>query len=151
MRSIHQHHKNITKWLRSNRLNRQSFHRRSQSPLKLSPNKLADDPQIHDKGVRASDRGFLNLEWRDYLALLGWTSKQGVEAVGGVPAKLQAALTSLGIEATMWRDLVWNFKRYFGRASCAGSPESMAEDAHRTGKRFHRGQRKVRECFAAMS
>jgi len=122
------------------------------APLRLSPKTLADDPQVHAKGVRASDKGFLNLEWRDYLALLRWTSKQRVkETVGAVPAKLQAALTSLGIEATMWRDLVWNFKRYFGRASCAGSPESMAVDAQRTGKRFHRGQRKVRECFAAVS
>ena len=58
-----------------------------------------------------------------------------------MPAKLQAALTSLGIESTMWRELVWNFKRYFGCASRAGSPESMAVDAQRTGKRFHRGQR----------
>jgi hypothetical protein len=58
----------------------------------------------------------------------------GVDQVSGVPAKLQAALSSLGIEASMWRDLVWNFTRYFGRASCAGSPESMAADAARTGK-----------------
>ena len=122
------------------------------APLELSPKNLSDDPQVHAKGVRASDKGFLNLAWRDYLALLRWTSTQRVqEAVGAVPAKLQAALTSLGIESTMWRDLVWNFKRYFGCASCAGSPESMAVDAQRTGKRFHRGQRQVRECFAAVS
>ena len=121
------------------------------APLKLSTKKLADDPQVHGKGVRASDKGFLNLDWRDYLALLQWTSKQRIEeAVSAVPEKLQAALASLGIEASMWRDLVWNFKRYFGRASCAGSPESMAVDAQRTGKRFHRGQRQVRECFATI-
>ena len=119
------------------------------APLTLAPKSLADDPQVHSGGVRASDKGFLNLPWRDYLALLRWTSKQRLtEAVTEVPAKLQAALSSLGIESSMWRDLVWNFKRYFGRASCAGSPESMAADAARTGKRFHRGQRQVSECFA---
>jgi len=122
------------------------------APLTLSLKSLADDPQVHQGGVRASDKGFLNLPWRDYLALLRWTGEQRVkEAVTEVPAKLQAALSSLGIDASMWRDLVWNFKRYFGRASCAGSPESMAADAARTGKRFHRCQRLVSECFAGVS
>lgn len=121
------------------------------APLALSSRKLSDDPQVHKGGVRASDKGFLNLPWHDYLALLRWTSKQRIkESVGEVPAKLRAALTSLGIEASMWRDLVWNFKRYFGRASCAGSPDSMAADAARTGKRFHRCQRQVAECFASV-
>jgi hypothetical protein len=121
------------------------------APLTLSPKSLADDPQVHQGGVRASDKGFLNLPWRDYLALLRWTAKQRLqETVGEIPAKLEAALSSLGIEASMWRDLVWNFKRYFGQASCAGSPESMAADAARTGKRFHRGQRLVSECFAGV-
>ena len=119
------------------------------APLTMSA-KLAADPQVHKGGVRASDKGFLSLRWQDYLALLRWTSKQRVkEAVTELPAKLQSALSSLGIEASMWRDLVWNFKRYFGRASCAGSPNAMAADAARTGKRFHHGQRQASECFAA--
>ncbi len=118
------------------------------APMTLSAKSLADDPQVHQGGVRASDKGFLNLPWRDYLALLRWTGKQRLkEAVGEFPAKLQAALTSLGIEASMWRGLVWNFKRYFGRASCAGSPESMAADAAHTGKRFHRCQGQVFGVF----
>ncbi len=122
------------------------------APITLAPNSLAADPQVHQSGVRASDKGFLNLPWRDYLALLRWTSQQRLkEAMTEVPAKLQGALSALGIEASMWRDLVWNFKRYFGQASCAGSPESMAADAARTGKRFHRGQRQAAECFSAVS
>ena len=121
------------------------------APLSMSA-KLAEDPQVHQGGVRASDKGFLNLPWREYLALLRWTSQQrSKEGVTEVPAKLQSILTGLGIEASMWRDLVWNFKRYFGRASCAGSPEAMAADADRTGKRFHRGQRQASKCFAAAS
>jgi hypothetical protein len=48
----------------------------------------------------------------------------------------------------MWRDLVWEYKRYFGGSSCAAGPASMAADAERLGKRFHRGQRRIRECFA---
>ncbi len=121
------------------------------APLAMSP-KLAQEPQVHKGGVRASDKGFLNLPWQEYLALLRWTSKQrSKESATAVPAKLQSILEGLGIEASMWRDLVWDFKRYFGRASCAGSPESMAADAARTGKRFHRGQRQASECFTGTS
>jgi hypothetical protein len=55
----------------------------------MSP-KLAEDPQVHSGGVRASDKGFLNLPWREYLALLRWTSKQrSKEGLTEVPAKLQ--------------------------------------------------------------
>jgi hypothetical protein len=36
-------------------------------------------------------------------------------------------LVSLGIEGNMWCDLVWNFKRYFGR--CAGTPTSLHSTA----------------------
>jgi hypothetical protein len=122
------------------------------APLTLSAKDLANNPQVHTKGVRASDKGFLNLLWRDYWELLRWTGQQRMkESATNVPKALQGVLSSLGIEATMWRDLVWEFKRYFGKSSCAGSPEAMAADAARTGKSFHRGQRQSRACFAAAS
>ena len=121
------------------------------APLTMSP-KLAREPQVHKGAVRASDKGFLNLPWQVYLALLRWTSQQrSKESAAAVPAKLQSILVGLGKESSMWRDLVWDFKRYFGRASCAGISESMASDAARTGKRFHRGQRQASECFAGAS
>ncbi len=121
------------------------------APLTLSQKSASADPQVHRGGVRASDKGFLSLPWRDYLALLKWTGAQRAkEAVCEVPEKLKSALSSLGIEVSMWRDLVWNFKRYFGRGSCAGSPNSMAADAIRNGKRFHRGQRQASECFVGL-
>ena len=119
------------------------------SPLELESQTLAGDAQVHAGGLRASDKGFLNLSCSDYLSLLRWTARQRCqEAVASVPKRLQSVLTKLGIEATMWRDLVWNYKRYYGKSSCAGKPESMAADAERLGKRFHRGQRQVVACFA---
>ncbi|MEZ6120627.1 MAG: hypothetical protein R3C28_29175 [Pirellulaceae bacterium] len=111
---------------------------------------MSQDAEVHQQGVRASDKGFLNVDLETYLELLKWTAKQRVsESVKSVPQRLQALLSSLGIEANMWRDLVWNFKRYFGNSSCAGSPNSMAEHAESTGKRFHRGQRRAEPCFAS--
>ena len=120
------------------------------SPISLRANKLSQDPELHKRGIRASDKGFLNIDLDAYLELLKWTAKQRLaNAVKAVPKRLQALLSDLGIEASMWRDLVWNYKRYFGASSCAGSPSSMAEHAQATGKRFHRGQRQAKTCFVS--
>lgn len=117
------------------------------APLSLG-SKLASDPQVSRSGVRASDKGFLNLRWHDYLELLRWTAEP--KTAGGelpVPPAIGRQLSSLGIESSMWRDLVWNFKRYFGRSSRAGSPTAMSEDATRQQKAWYSGQRQVRPCF----
>ncbi len=121
------------------------------APLELSRRKLASDAEPHRGGLRASDTGFLSMSWQDYWALLRWTAQQKVkDAVAKVPKHLQGLLTKLGIEASMWRDLVWEYKRYFGTSSCAGRSESMAMDAERLGKSYHRGQASVRNCFASV-
>jgi hypothetical protein len=65
-----------------------------------------------------------------------------------VPRALAGTLATLGIDASMWRDLVWNWQRYFGKSSCAGRPESMQADAEQHGRRWHRGQRAAAACFA---
>ena len=120
------------------------------TPLTLAGGVLADDPQVHIDGFRASDKGFLQLNWQDYWSLLRWTASQGIVDSGAkVPERLASILASLGIDAAMWRDLVWNFKRYFGRSTCVGSSRSMSADAERNGKRWHRGQRLAQGCFAS--
>ena len=119
------------------------------APLKQSDRKTAEDPEVHRQGVRASDKGFLGLDWQQYLALLEWTAEQRSRGpVAKVPEELRGILGALGIEASMWRDLVWNYKRYFGRSTCAGSPSAMSADAQGSGKHHRSGQRLVRECFA---
>jgi hypothetical protein len=118
------------------------------APLTMDDAVLAQDAQPNTTGLRASDKGFLNMCWREYLELLSWTAKQPVKGfTEAVPEGLQPVLSRLGIDASMWRDLVWDFKKYFGKSSCAGSPRSMSADAERHGKRWHRGQAQVRECF----
>jgi REP element-mobilizing transposase RayT len=117
------------------------------APLTLGP-KLASDPELHGDGLRASDKGFLNISLEKYLALLRWTARQRSPSESGeVPRALRETLTQLGIEASLWRDLVWNYKRYFGRSTCTGSRESMAADAQRHGKHHHHGQRHAAVCF----
>ncbi len=120
------------------------------APLTMDSSVLAKDAQASSSRLRASDKGFLSIRFREYVELLSWTAKQRIkELTEEVPESLKSVLSKVGIEASMWRDLVWNFKRYFGKSSCAGSPQSMSADAERHGKRWHRGQAQVRECFAS--
>ena len=120
------------------------------SPLTLRADRLSADAEPHRGGFRASDRGFLNVSLKDYLRLLRWTARQGVSGVASrVPAAVSRTLCELGIEASMWRDLVWNWQRYFGHSGCAGRPDSLREDAERHGRHWHRGQRAAAACFSA--
>ena len=114
-----------------------------------------DSNVFHLKGATHYLLTFLSLTWHEYVELLRWTAKQRISQTAGqaaekVPKPLGQVLSKLGIDASMWRDLVWGFKKYFGKSSCAGSPESMSADAQRNGKRWHRGQARVRACFAAV-
>ncbi|OYP38046.1 hypothetical protein [Rhodopirellula sp. MGV] len=118
------------------------------SPLRLKPDKLCDDAEIHAEGVRSSDRGFLNVDWEAYWELLRWTAKQSVDGMSAkVPKSLAKILGHFGIDVKMWRDLVWHWSKFFGKASCIGSPESMREHARQTGRQYHRGQAIAVACF----
>jgi hypothetical protein len=79
--------------------------------------------------VRASDKGFLTMSLKDHLSLLTWTgSNRPLLGKHSVPVEVEPILKQLGIDGSMWIDLVWRFKKYFG-GSAAGSPESLARDA----------------------
>ena len=124
------------------------------APLSLGKNASAEKPLVSRSGVRASDKGFLEMNVKDYLKLLRWTAKhrpQQLEVIErkDLPPSLRALVSRLGVDLKMWRDMVWNFQRYFGRSSCAGSPESMAMHAENSGRRWSHGQQKARECFVA--
>ncbi len=117
------------------------------APLRLK--QRAEDPEVHRGGVRASNKGFLGINLDDYLRLLRWTAKPTAESEPSqVPPSLQPLLSRLGIDLSMWRDLVWNFQRYFGRSCCAGSPDEMTAFAESTGRSWPSGYRGVAACFA---
>jgi REP element-mobilizing transposase RayT len=119
------------------------------APLSMNPNKLAGDAELHTKGFRGSDKGFLNVAWSDYKRLLRWTARQSLsEMTEKIPESLAKTIAAQGIDASMWRELVWNWPKYFGKTSCIGRPESMKADAERTGHHHHRGQSAAACCFA---
>jgi hypothetical protein len=104
----------------------------------------------HKQGLRASDKGFLSISLEDYLKLLDWTGRQGrPDKRGKIPADHLAILERVGLEGGMWCDLVWSFKKYFGRSRGAGSPDRMHEMAVMGDLSFHPGQRRSRACFAS--
>ena len=117
------------------------------SPLTI--NERANvSPQANTTGIRASDKGFLSLELRDYLTLLDWTGRQrGTVEKVDIPADLDPILKRIGIDGRMWADLVWRFKKYFGRSGAAGSPHSLKDSAAHNNRKFTRGQRAAAACF----
>ncbi|MEP3478178.1 MAG: hypothetical protein ABJZ55_02915 [Fuerstiella sp.] len=117
------------------------------APLAMS-DALAANPEVHSDGLRCSDRGFLNMTMKDYAKLLRWTSVR--EALGGqetVPKHVAAVLSKHGIESSMFKDLVWNWRRYFGRSTCAGKSENMKSHAEQQGRQYHSGQRQAAKVF----
>jgi len=103
-------------------------------------------PKPNREGVRASDKGFLPIDDKAYMKLLEWTGRQGrKDKPGKIPRHVAPILDQLGIEGSMWCDLVWNFRRYFG--SAAGRPESLKADAERRGRHWTVGQRSAAACF----
>lgn len=116
--------------------------------LTLHQDVLANNPQPHTDGLRASDKGFLSLDLAQYWELLRWTAQQTVAGASkDVPEHLAKCLAKMGIELSMWVDMALDLPKYFGRGSCIGSPAAMAAHASQTGKRWHRCQRQASVCF----
>lgn len=119
------------------------------SPLTMAKDKLADEPEVHRDGVRSSDKGFLHLSWKNYWALLRWTAQQATnDSKAEMPLVVRDVLTKVGIDVSMWRELVWDWQKYFGKNSCIGRPESVREHAATSGRHHYRGQASTAGCFA---
>ena len=82
----------------------------------------------------------------------GTTSRQRAGSLekAVVPKALEPILTRIGINGSMFIDLVWNFKKYFGRGNSAGSPNRLKENAESRGRKFSHGQRSAANCFVAI-
>jgi hypothetical protein len=89
------------------------------------------------------------MSFDEYRRLLEWTGRQKrSDKRGSIPEDYAPVLERVGIDAGMWCDLVWNFKKYFGKSRGAGSPDRMREMATSGGKKFQPGQKMARKCFA---
>ncbi|WP_413431585.1 transposase [Crateriforma spongiae] len=122
---------NTHQWERSRR-------RRSSgwlSPIEIDEKNDSVGPCVEPSGRRASSKGFLSVSLSRYLELLDWTGRQLREdKAGSIPDHLAPILTRIGVDAHGWCDVVTRFGRVFKRA--AGTPESLAAEAIRTGQRW---------------
>ena len=84
-----------------------------------------------------------------FVALLKWTGSHR-PSLGKPEAtpEVESILKRLGVEGSMWIDLVWKFKKYY-QGSAAGLPETLAQHAQEHQHRWRRGQRAVRGIFGA--
>ncbi len=99
-------------------------------------------------GLRASDKGFLSMRLSEYLTLLDWTGREGKDGKrGAIPSKLEPILERIGIDGTMWCDLVWSYSKYFGKSQATGRSENMQAEATRQGRAYLRGQATSRSFF----
>lgn len=122
------------------------------APMQLTKDELSSDPQVHQDGLRASDRGFLRMDVDSYLSLLRCTAKSPDMDPDGRDAEIaEQVLSEMSLDGEMWRDMVGNCKRYFASSSCMGSGEAMAAHAEKIGKRWHRGQRWQRRQQQALA
>ncbi len=84
----------------------------------------------------------------EYITLLDWTGREGREGKkGAIPKELAPILERIGIDGSMWCDLVWRYSKYFGKSKAVGSPEKLKSEAQQRGVAYIRGQVQCKDCF----
>jgi REP element-mobilizing transposase RayT len=106
-------------------------------------------PHGSKSGVRASDKGYLSITLPDYLTLLDWVSRQRAGALGKVvvPPEMEPILDRIGLNGNMMAHFVWDYKKYFGRSTCAGKPANMQQTATNNNRSYTHGQKKAAILF----
>jgi hypothetical protein len=115
----------------------------------LSPVQLDAERELSASAPtrRASNRGYLELTFQEYLELLDWTGREiRADKRGSIPESLAPILQRLGIRGEVWVEAVSNFGRWFRTA--VGRAESLVREATRRGRRFLQGTSRCRAVFA---
>ncbi|TWU05025.1 transposase [Stieleria varia] len=116
------------------------------APVEIDESNGETSPVASQSGTRCSDKGFLWFPLEQYLELLDWTARQIAEGKHGkTPEHLAPILQRLGLESSVWCELVEDFGKLF--KTVAGNP--CAVDEHRSCKthRRFRLSRRVRELI----
>jgi hypothetical protein len=79
--------------------------------------------------------GFLDMTVDSYLEFLDWNARRVVPGkAGAMDDSLPPILERLGMTAEFWLQMIENFDRWFRTA--AGSPQKLADEAARRGRRW---------------
>jgi REP element-mobilizing transposase RayT len=110
---------------------------------------MAESPSRQSQpkpAARASNQGFLPMEFSKYLSLLDWTGREiRAKARGAIPEHLAPILERLNLNGDCWVDTVKHFGRWFKRA--VGRRDTMAAQAKRSGRKWFQGQRAAAIAF----
>lgn len=95
---------------------------------------------------RASDKGLLPIKLDEYLELLD-SSGRIVRAGkrGAIPDHLAPILARLGVNATLWSELITQFDRWFGHV--VGKAQLLADRAASAGRRWYCGRARCADAF----
>jgi hypothetical protein len=94
---------------------------------------------------RASDKGLLPIEFEDYLALLDCAGRIIREGKGAIPEYLASILDRLGINQSIWIDLVTKFDTYFSHV--VGRAAQVVERAKQVGRKWYCGRARCAKAF----
>ncbi|MCY2963986.1 MAG: hypothetical protein NT069_10135 [Planctomycetota bacterium] len=115
-------------------------------PLEIS----AEIEQDAVPGARASNKGCLQMSFAAYLELLEWSGRQWhADKRGAIPGNLPPVFERLGIPEAGWMELLRGIDGRFRRV--AGSPESMAQEALKRGRRYLHGMPTSRAAYGGQS
>ena len=105
------------------------------SPIEIDEKADPSGRDASETGRRASEKGFLSISLGAYLELLDWTGREIAQGKrGSIPGHLAPILTRLGLDSTLWCDLVSKFGRCFKRA--VGTAAHLRDEASSRGQRW---------------
>ncbi len=95
---------------------------------------------------RASDKGILPIKLDEYLQLLDSSGRIVREGkTGSIPDHLAPILARLGVNATLWGELITQFDQWFGHV--VGKAQSLTDRAVSAGRRWYCGRARCAEAF----
>jgi hypothetical protein len=105
------------------------------SPIEIDERADPIGSEPSESGRRASEKGFLPISLCAYLELLDWTGRAiRSDKRGSIPGHLASILTRLGLNTSLWCDVVREFGRLFKQA--VGTAASLDDEASRRGQRW---------------
>jgi hypothetical protein len=117
------------------------------APVELQERTGKPGPNVHKRGARCSNKGFLAMSTADYLSLLDWTARQTrKDKRGATPQHVAPLFDRLEITAEIWCRLVKDFGKLF--SVVAGKLERIDEHRSRSGSHYYRTRRETRELLA---
>lgn len=116
-------------------------------PVWIDPQMTPEQREAPSRsGRRASDVGYLEITFPQYLSLLDWTGRQvRKEDAGAIPEDLPPIFERLGLVEARWVELVSEFGRWFHRV--VGTPATLRRCAQENGQRWMQGIGPSRQAF----